>query len=79
MAAFLIGAKVPLGVVRGEGILNKIDIKPVTPKAGAGGNWNVLDEIADPDVVGQKTPTGCGGHVVKCYFMMEKFRSLKQN
>ncbi|MDC9604584.1 DUF637 domain-containing protein [Xenorhabdus griffiniae] len=73
VAGFLIGAKVPLGVVRGEGILNKVNIKPVTLKGGAGGNWNVLDELVDPNVVGQKTPTGCGG---ACGEMLLKDRNI---
>ncbi|PHM33839.1 DUF637 domain-containing protein [Xenorhabdus szentirmaii] len=73
VAGFLIGAKVPLGVLRGEGILNKVTIKPITPKGGAGGNWNVLDEIVDPNVVKQKTPTGCGA---ACGEMLLKDRKV---
>ncbi|PXW43874.1 filamentous hemagglutinin [Erwinia sp. AG740] len=42
-------------------------------KAGAGGNWNVLDEIADPNVVKQSTPTGCGG---ACGEMLLKDRNI---
>ncbi|MDC9604587.1 cysteine peptidase family C39 domain-containing protein [Xenorhabdus griffiniae] len=61
VAGFLTGVKVPLGVVHGEGVLNKVNIKLASPKGGAGGNWNVLDELVDPNVVKQKTPTGCGG------------------
>lgn len=29
-------------------------------KGGAGGNWNVMNEIVDPTVVKQVTPTSCG-------------------
>ncbi|GJL35951.1 hypothetical protein TUM17576_27710 [Enterobacter hormaechei] len=42
-------------------------------KGGAGGNWNVLDEVIDPNVVKQVTPTSCGA---ACAEMMLKDRGI---
>ncbi|UZE08965.1 two-partner secretion domain-containing protein [Pseudomonas corrugata] len=41
--------------------------------AGAGGNWNVLDEFASPNVVTQSTPTACGA---ACGEMLLKDRGV---
>lgn len=42
-------------------------------RGGAGGNWNVLDEIVDPNVIKQTAPTGCGG---ACGEMLLKDRGI---
>ncbi|WP_244970354.1 hypothetical protein [Kosakonia radicincitans] len=42
-------------------------------KGGAGGSWNVLDEVIDPNVVKQVTPTSCGA---ACAEMMLKDRGI---
>ncbi len=41
--------------------------------AGAGGNWNALDEVTSPDVVTQSTPTACGA---ACGVMLLKDRGV---
>jgi filamentous hemagglutinin len=41
--------------------------------AGAGGSWNVLDEVANPGVETQSTPTGCGA---ACGVMLLKDRGV---
>ncbi|MBQ0536088.1 DUF637 domain-containing protein [Providencia huaxiensis] len=42
-------------------------------KGGAGGNWNVMNEIVDPTVVKQVTPTSCGA---ACGEMILKDRNI---
>ncbi|MBN6362459.1 DUF637 domain-containing protein [Providencia huaxiensis] len=42
-------------------------------KGGAGGNWNVMNEIVDPTVVKQVTPTSCGA---ACGEMILKDRDI---
>lgn len=42
-------------------------------QAGAGGTWNVLDEVANPNVVKQSTPTACGA---ACGEMLLKDRGV---
>lgn len=73
IAGIISGVLMPAKVLPGGSTTGKVTVKPVTPKAGAGGNWNVLDEIADPDVVKQATPTGCGG---ACGEMLLKDRNI---
>lgn len=46
---------------------------PKEIQAGAGGTWNVLDEIASPNVVKQSTPTACGA---ACGEMLLKDRGV---
>jgi filamentous hemagglutinin len=73
VAGVLSSALIPAKSMSGGSTASKVIVKPVTPKAGAGGNWNVLDEIADPNVVKQSTPTGCGG---ACGEMLLKDRNI---
>ncbi|HFQ8226987.1 TPA: hemagglutinin repeat-containing protein [Citrobacter freundii] len=73
IAGVISGVLMPAKVLPGGSTTGKVTVKPVTPKAGAGGNWNVLDEIADPDVVKQATPTSCGG---ACGEMLLKDRNI---
>lgn len=73
VAGVLSGALIPAKVLPGGNTASKVTVKPVTPKAGAGGNWNVLDEIVDPNVVKQATPTSCGA---ACAEMMLKDRGI---
>ncbi|MCE4056173.1 cysteine peptidase family C39 domain-containing protein [Pseudomonas sp. Au-Pse12] len=42
-------------------------------RAGAGGSWNVLDEVVNPNVVKQITPTACGA---ACGEMMLRDRGI---
>jgi len=46
---------------------------PKEIQAGAGGTWNVLDEVANPNVVKQSTPTACGA---ACGEMLLKDRGV---
>lgn len=73
VAGVLSSALIPAKSMSGGSTASKVIVKPVTPKAGAGGNWNVLDEIADPNVVKQSTPTDCGG---ACGEMLLKDRNI---
>ncbi|WP_305067801.1 MULTISPECIES: hemagglutinin repeat-containing protein [unclassified Kosakonia] len=61
VAGVLSGALIPAKGPMSGSTATKVVIKPVELKAGAGGNWNVLDEVVDPNVVKQLTPTACGG------------------
>ncbi|XQS18722.1 VENN motif pre-toxin domain-containing protein [Citrobacter telavivensis] len=73
IAGIISGVLMPVKVLPGGSTTGKVTVKPVTPKVGAGGNWNVLDEIANPDVVKQTTPTSCGG---ACGEMLLKDRNI---
>lgn len=73
VAGVLSGALIPAKLLPSGSSTAKVIVKPVAPKGGAGGNWNVLDEIVDPNVVKQSTPTGCGG---ACGEMMLKDRNI---
>lgn len=42
-------------------------------QGGAGGNWKVIDEITDPNVIKQVTPTSCGA---ACGQMLLKDRNI---
>lgn len=69
----LSGALIPAKVLPSGSLAVKFIVKPAEPKGGAGGTWNVLDEIVDPNMVKQSTPTGCGG---ACGEMMLKDRNI---
>ncbi|HAV9700848.1 TPA: filamentous hemagglutinin N-terminal domain-containing protein [Escherichia coli] len=73
VAGIISGAFIPAKLLPSGSSTAKVIVKPVEPKGGAGGNWNVLDEIVDPNVVKQSTPTGCGG---ACGEMMLKDRNI---
>ena len=45
-------------------------------QGGAGGNWKVIDEITDPNVIKQVTPTSCGA---ACGQMLLKDRNIFVN
>ena len=73
VAGILSGTLVPGKILLSGSSTTKVVVKPNELKGGAGGNWNVLDEIADPNVVKQTTPTGCGG---ACGEMLLKDRNV---
>ncbi|WP_436859264.1 hemagglutinin repeat-containing protein [Citrobacter tructae] len=73
VAGVLSGAFIPAKLLPSGSSTAKVIVKPVEPRGGAGGNWNVLDEVVDPNVVKQSTPTGCGG---ACGEMMLKDRNI---
>ncbi|ECK8875319.1 hypothetical protein AH715_003894 [Salmonella enterica subsp. enterica] len=64
---------IPAKVLPSGSSTAKVIVKPVEPKGGAGGNWNVLDEVIDPNVVKQATSTSCGA---ACAEMMLKDRGI---
>ena len=47
-----------------------------SPKAGAGGHWNVMDEKIHPDVIKQISPTSCGA---ACGEMLLRDRNIFVN
>lgn len=73
VAGIITGTLIPAKTLLGGSTAGKVTVKPVTPKAGAGGNWNVLDEVVDPNVVKQATPTACGA---ACGEMLLKDRGV---
>nr|WP_268991784.1 VENN motif pre-toxin domain-containing protein [Limnobaculum eriocheiris] len=73
VAGILSGALIPTKAMSGGGSPSKIVVKPVELKGGAGGSWNVLDEVINPNVVKQESPTACGA---ACGEMMLKDRGI---
>lgn len=68
------GAKLTVNGIKAlEKAEGKIIVKTSTTKAGAGGNWNVLDEVVDPNVIKQATPSSCGA---ACGEMLLKDRGV---
>ncbi|MDC9590587.1 hypothetical protein PSI23_15150 [Xenorhabdus sp. XENO-10] len=48
VAGFLTGATIPIGVLKGEGILNKSNIKLFpSDSPSSGGHWNALSEMVE--------------------------------
>ena len=60
VAGVLSGALIPAKLFPSGSSTAKVILKPVEPKGGAGGNWNVRDEVIDPNVIKKTTPTACG-------------------
>lgn len=73
VAGIITGTMIPAKVLPSGSSTAKVIVKPVEPKGGAGGNWNVLDEVIDPNVVKQATSTSCGA---ACAEMMLKDRGI---
>ncbi|WP_436859261.1 cysteine peptidase family C39 domain-containing protein [Citrobacter tructae] len=73
VAGVLSGAFIPAKLLPSGSSTAKVIVKPVEPRGDAGGNWNVLDEVVDPNVVKQATPTSCGA---ACAEMMLKDRGI---
>ncbi|MCU1766064.1 hemagglutinin repeat-containing protein [Pseudomonas protegens] len=82
----LVGAELPFGAATaggaalGVGGFGSIAAKEMAAagaakevRAGAGGSWNVLDEVVNPNVVKQITPTSCGA---ACGEMMLRDRGI---
>lgn len=73
VAGVLSGSFIPGKIPLSGSPVTKVVVKPVKPSGGVGGNWNVLDEVVDTNVVRQSTPTGCGG---ACGEMLLKDRGV---